>query len=1217
MALIAGGGPPAQAGPPVGADAVRARLTVLAARPDAPDAEARWLVVEPALDALPPSEARALVSSLAAQTRAPSLAARARLALARYEADPAAVRAASARLGFIDAWLARGPAPMVPREILEAHRELRAAPAPVADPAGAPGGWLGLDRAGPPGAVSVDHLLPDDAPAAVHLVRRFRLERAAEVWLRVGATGQLAASLDGHALAPVHSLAFAAPDQLAASFRLEPGEHVLALSVAREGPGRAVVYARLTDRAGRPLPLELAPVDAAGGAWPALDAQDAAPRPWRWSGALSAGGTSLPSRALRAAARRALGIGDPESDDGDAGGLLEELLLEPDAARLSDVDLLLALEQVRREEARASILLHRSTSTALGPETLLAQSELAASRSQHIRARQLLARAQAAPHDARAVVAGRIARRAGLPAEGYVATRAVPDPPSERLLAERAALALAMSRPDLAEAPLAALRGAIPGDPSHAAALADVLVDLGQADEGLALLEALSGRRPDVPGYALEAARLRLARGDTTGALSIARAVSSAAAVDASTLAAAAQLTEDAGDAAAAAALWSAALALRPGDPDLRASAQRVSPPEAEALPFVLDLARDLEPLETLDDGGVFEVLGDELHVDVQADGGHVRYQSRVLRVLRVPESRDARTFAVSFDPTQEDVRVLSARIHRGGLAIAADARETRQISESWYGLYYDMRALEVPFDDLRPGDIVAIRHRVDVAPSRAMPGTFSLLESLTSRMPKRRVVLSVTAPPSLGLRTRLAPPQLEALAAGRVTRDEAVQPDGRVRVTVRLDDVPALPAERTMPAAAELGLVWQVSSFASWEDLARRYRQLIEPQRVVTPAMRRWVEERIAGATSPEGVLSRPRLVRAMVDGLTAEIRYVGLEFGVHGFQPYRTDQVWARRFGDCKDQATLMTTLLGVAGLDAHVVLVRTRPRGRVPDPLPSLALFDHAIVYLDDDARFVDPTARWVGLGELPEGDQGAQALVLAPTVAAAKPVQIAPDPPARNGLDGYFTVVIAGDGSGRVEGESTFRGVHAATYREVLADVDARAERLARMMNGRYPGFVLVDHEVSDPLDRANPLRFTFVGDVPRVAEAIGDTLQVARPAGGDGHAARLAGDGARRTPLYLGAPVTLRSRFRYVLPVGYAAAEVPASHREQSAFGSWSVTWESEPGELRTVSELVLGADQVEPDAYPAFRAFMQRFDEAVRPPLVLRRGAGETAAVRR
>lgn len=1213
-ALLAAVGPPVHASPPLSGAAVQARLERLIAAPESADAEARWLLLEPALDALPPGVARALLTSLASQGRAPVVAMRARLASPRYEPEIGSARRAAAALGFIDGWLAAGPTPMVPGEIGEAHRELRAAPAPAVGHALGDTTWRWLTRAGPPGAVSVEHLLPDEAPAAVHLVTWFRLARATDVTLRLGGSGQLAASVDGVASAAVHDLAFAVPDQLSISSPLAAGWHVLALSVAREAGGRALVYARLTDRAGRALPVRLwAPGDEAG-SWPPLtDSGVDLPQLDRGPALLSRA-LDLGTRVLRAAARRALGIADLETADGD-GDLLEELLLEPEAARMPAVDLLLALEQVRREEARASILLHRETFAELGAEEKLAQADLASSRGQHVRARALLDSAVGGPPDARAVVAARLARRVGLPSEGYARVNAADLAPSERLLAERATLAAAMSRPDLAEPALKALRSGLPGDATHAAAMAETLVSLQRSDEALQLYATLEALRPDVPGYALQSGRLKLARGDGAGARAVANAVAAASEVDASALAAAAQLVEDSGDAEAAAELWRRALTLKPGDPDLRAAADRTAPRGDERLPFELDLLRDLAPLSSQADSGVFEILGDELHLDVKADGGYVRYQSRVLRVLRVPDSRDARTFTVAFDPTQEDVRVLSARVYRDGLALTVPERETQQLSESWYGMYYDMRALSVPFDDLRPGDLVEIRHRIDGAPSRAMPGTFSLLEALSERMPKRRLALSITAPASLGLRSRLEDASIAGAPATTVRRDEVKLPDGRVRVTIHIDDLPALPAERGQPAPAELGLVWQVSSFTSWNDLASRYRRLIEPQRIVTPAMRRWVEERVAKATSVEAGLSRPRLVRSLVDGLTAEIRYVGLEFGVHGFKPYRTDQVWARRFGDCKDQATLMTTLLRVAGISAHVVLVRTRPRGRVADPLPSLALFDHAIVYLDDDARFVDPTARWVGLGELPDGDQGAQALVLTPDTSAAAPALIPPDPPARNGLEGFFTVVLATDGSGHLEGESTFRGVQAATYRAQLADVDARAERLSRMMNGRYPGFVLSSYEVSDPLDRSNPLRFTFVGDVPRVAEQIGDTLQVARPAGGDGHAARLAGDARRRSPLVLGAPVTLRSRFRYVMPVGFTAVEIPSSGAEQSAFGSWSVLWESEPGEVRASSELVLAVDQVLPDAYPAFREFMQRFDQAVRPPLVLRREAPKTAAV--
>ena len=62
----------------------------------------------------------------------------------------------------------------------------------------------------------------------------------------------------------------------------------------------------------------------------------------------------------------------------------------------------------------------------------------------------------------------------------------------------------------------------------------------------------------------------------------------------------------------------------------------------------------------------------------------------------------------------------------------------------------------------------------------------------------------------------------------------------------------------------------------------------------------------------------------------VVTQTRYVGLEFGIHGYKPYRVDQVLSRRFGDCKDKASLTVVLLREVGIDAQLVLVRTRRNG-----------------------------------------------------------------------------------------------------------------------------------------------------------------------------------------------------------------------------------------------------------------------------------------------
>ena len=75
-------------------------------------------------------------------------------------------------------------------------------------------------------------------------------------------------------------------------------------------------------------------------------------------------------------------------------------------------------------------------------------------------------------------------------------------------------------------------------------------------------------------------------------------------------------------------------------------------------------------------------------------------------------------------------------------------------------------------------------------------------------------------------------------------------------------------------------------------------------------------------------------RKVRAIYDYVVQKTRYVALEFGIHGFKPYRCAQIFARGFGDCKDKATLIVTMLKELGIPATIVIVRTGHARRLRD-------------------------------------------------------------------------------------------------------------------------------------------------------------------------------------------------------------------------------------------------------------------------------------------
>jgi hypothetical protein len=90
-------------------------------------------------------------------------------------------------------------------------------------------------------------------------------------------------------------------------------------------------------------------------------------------------------------------------------------------------------------------------------------------------------------------------------------------------------------------------------------------------------------------------------------------------------------------------------------------------------------------------------------------------------------------------------------------------------------------------------------------------------------------------------------------------------------------------------------------------------------------------------------------------------EVRYLGIEMGPYSHQPNTPSKVFERRFGDCKDKAILLTTILKELGIDAAPALVETEFGKELDQRQPSPYAFDHAIVTvrLDGKTYWLDGT------------------------------------------------------------------------------------------------------------------------------------------------------------------------------------------------------------------------------------------------------------------
>ncbi|TNF35941.1 MAG: hypothetical protein EP329_05710, partial [Deltaproteobacteria bacterium] len=202
LTLLLGLAAPARAELPIPASEVEAALAEAARAPATAVAYARFLSALPVTDALPPADRARWLERLRDARGAPLLSARAELELLDHAPDGPEVAARAAALGFLTRWRVVGPDPT--SDVVEAQRDLLAALAGSPEPgqrmplAGQERIWA-VTTEGPPGAVSAEPWVLRDAPTIVHLLTEVWCPRGETVFLRVGATGDVAVAVDGQA----------------------------------------------------------------------------------------------------------------------------------------------------------------------------------------------------------------------------------------------------------------------------------------------------------------------------------------------------------------------------------------------------------------------------------------------------------------------------------------------------------------------------------------------------------------------------------------------------------------------------------------------------------------------------------------------------------------------------------------------------------------------------------------------------------------------------------------------------------------------------------------------------------------------------------------------------------------------------------------------------------------------------------------------------------
>ncbi len=1050
--------------------------------------------------------------------------------------------------------------------------------------------------------------------------------RDERVKLHLGASGAVKVFVNGVLVLADPSYHAARIDQGAVAFALRKGPNRILVKLCH-AQGRLGFYARLADEEGEPLRRVVSPVPPLPPTRRAAACR-AGVCPQPASGPCRAGTCPAPSGVLAALERRAraargtdaarahldLAIALAErrpGEDRERRAAAEARRAAELAPRSAEARLLaVQLDgdgNHRRAQLEAAVEAHPDDAPALAA---LARHELQGGRQAS--ATRLLGRALAA---APRFVAARLAladlhERAGLAARARAEredlARSDPFHPGAVVAAARSARA-----ENRLEQAAQLLRKALAlryDDTSARATLVQVLLDRGDLDGAVRLLHETIKLDPADLAARLRLADLLAANGRSEEAEAAFATALRIAPEEAEVQERRGRARLRAGRTQEALADFQAALDLRPQNPQLKELVRAIEPArERFEKPYLYDareLARAAPPPQADDDA---IVLGDLKVTKVFPSGLSSTFTQVVVKVLTQRGVDAWRTWSAGYSADRQELRIERARVVKpDGSAVDTFQETDRSASEPWYRLYYDTRTRRLSFPALAAGDLLEIAVRTDdVAGENLLSDYFGDLVLLGDGVRRARSDYVLLVPE--GRRIFSSEASSEA-GQQRVERNERGLPGGVIERRWTARDVPRLQPEPGMPGFSEIAPYVHVSTYENWDDVARFYWGLVREQLTPTAEVREAALRLASEARTERRAHGQPEagdglaLVQAAHRFVVTNTRYVGLEFGIHGYKPYRVDQILERRFGDCKDKASLTHALLEALGIDSRLVLLRMRRLGRMPEKPASLAVFNHAILYVPRYDLWLDGTASYSGSRDLPGEDRGATVLVVNP----GEPARFATIPEGRpedNERASRYDVALSADGSAVVSGEARIAGIHAVSYRRVYAAEHDRRAQLEQAMSRTFPGLTVKNVTVSDLGRLEDDVRMRFSLALPRLADREGDGLRFLPFGGSHRYAASLAPLSSRRFDLVVGEPWETRLAYRYALPGGFAASELPAPTRLDAPFAAFEASYRREEGAVVAEARIAMKRGRVTAGEYPAFREFLSQMDRALARPV--------------
>lgn len=416
----------------------------------------------------------------------------------------------------------------------------------------------------------------------------------------------------------------------------------------------------------------------------------------------------------------------------------------------------------------------------------------------------------------------------------------------------------------------------------------------------------------------------------------------------------------------------------------------------------------------------------------------------------------------------------------------------------------------------------------------------------------------------------------------------ENIKPEKFERLSPDHDQI--IPNISTAPQAFEFDNY--AGRMDSWENFGKWITLLNKDKNVLPEATKKKVQELTRNAATTE------EKVRILYEHLQGKTRYVSIQLGIGGYQPFAASIVEQNGYGDCKALSNYMVSMLDAAGVKANYILIRAGENSPDIDVNFPSSQFNHAIVAVPDkkDTLWLECTSQTNPFGYMGSFTGGRHALMI--TENGGKLIRTPVYTAEQNTQSRTADVFVELTGDAKAKVKTTYRGLQ---YENgdlnfiVNGKYDDQKEWVQD--NTEIPAFDIMSFSMTNHKDKVPAAVVNLDLTLKRFATVSGKRIFLT-PNLMNRSTYIPEKLESRKTNVVLRTAYTDLDTIRYHLPEGIYPEFLPEPAKVKSRFGEYESTFTVDQGSLLYIRKVKMNKGEYPAETYKELTEFYRNINKA-------------------